>query len=216
MQSSIPFKHAQLAAPSNEKLRKACIESDLYLSAPTSKAAKDSNYLMGVCTQQYWVPFIKQVRMANCECPPSKALLLQMVREELNKPNVLYPNGRNLGITDPKMVDRKWLLDVLATLNQNHEIFQPGYKPPTAAEVEEEDVLEDNLRVPDPLGVLQKVLQKNPALLSDKKQVRGRKSRFMSKEQELQSKLDQIMRSGNKMNVKAQKIQEQLEEQQRA
>ena len=98
------------------------------------------------------MPYYKDVKKANCPFPPKKQLILDEANKEASKkPN---PARYNLGFVDAAYVDKPWLLDILCTLNENHEFFKKGYRPEKAEVVKQPDDDEflDFMHITDPHG----------------------------------------------------------------
>lgn len=98
----------------------------------------------------------------------------------------------NLGFTDASWVDKKWLLDILATLNEHHEYFQKGYKASKEEKVYNEDPELYNVKIDDPNGYF-----KNMPAVDPKKKIKGRNI-FMTKEEKLQLKVKRMEAKANK------------------
>lgn len=55
-----------------------------------------------------------------------------------------YSLGHDLTQKDAKLPDKKWMIQVLSTLNPSHAIFKKGYRPPLSNQKEETTVFVDN------------------------------------------------------------------------
>jgi hypothetical protein len=59
-----------------------------------------------------------------CPRPPSKEFLKRAV-EQLCEAQL-----KKLGIKENRLPNKQWLLNILASLNPDYEVFQKGYVPP--------------------------------------------------------------------------------------
>jgi hypothetical protein len=64
-----------------------------------------------------------QVTYRNCQEPPSKSVLAEMIAAEAEK------RGVKTGLTEQNLPEKSWLLLVLSTLNPEHRIFSKSYRP---------------------------------------------------------------------------------------
>ena len=76
---------AQEQAGSCEGLRNLLVLNGKYMAAASTKACRNSEYLMSVFTGFCWVPDYKHVKKANCLFPPKKQLILDAIKAEADK-----------------------------------------------------------------------------------------------------------------------------------
>jgi hypothetical protein len=110
----------------------ACVK-DLYIFTarngfylPKEKSsAVNELMLINVLKGTYWCPKDKDIRVKNCVTAPLKETLIQalMLICEKNKHNIAW-------IDETHMPDKKWLVDVIATLDPENEIFKKDYVAP--------------------------------------------------------------------------------------
>ena len=90
-------------------------------------AAINEVMLLGVMRGDYWCPKVEEIRIKNCVKPPLKEIIASKVWDLCTSKHL------NLAWMDPTHIpNKKWLLEVLATLNPADEIFMKDYvAPPT-------------------------------------------------------------------------------------
>ena len=81
--------------------------------------------LLGVLRGEYWCPKVEDIRIKNCVKPPLKEIVASKVWETCTSREL------NLAWMDPAHIpNKKWLLEVLATLKPEDEIFRKDYVAP--------------------------------------------------------------------------------------
>ena len=88
-------------------------------------AAINEVMLLGVLRGEYWCPKVEDIRIKNCVKPPLKEIVASKVWETCTSREL------NLAWMDPAHIpNKKWLLEVLATLKPKDEIFRKDYVAP--------------------------------------------------------------------------------------
>jgi hypothetical protein len=88
-------------------------------------AAINEVMLLGVLRGEYWCPKVEDIRIKNCVKPPLKEIVASKVWETCTSREL------NLAWMDPAHIpNKKWLLEVLATLKPEDEIFRKDYVAP--------------------------------------------------------------------------------------
>ena len=88
-------------------------------------AAINEVMLLGVLRGEYWCPKVEDIRIKNCVKPPLKEIVASKVGETCTSREL------NLAWMDPAHIpNKKWLLEVLATLKPEDEIFRKDYVAP--------------------------------------------------------------------------------------
>ena len=82
------------------------------------------NYLWGVQLGAYWVPTKATHVHRECVTPPPKAQIFAEVKR------LLDARGLTIGDTEKGLPDVPWLLDCLATLDEDHRFFDQNYVAP--------------------------------------------------------------------------------------
>ena len=121
---SVNLQDAQLIAGSCEGVRNLMVYNGKYMPAASCKNMRNSEYLMLVFHNKVYVPLTKKVKRGICLNPPKKELILKEILKEIQK--MPDPSKYNLGFDDASNVDREWLLDLLATFNEDHRYFDKG------------------------------------------------------------------------------------------
>ena len=67
----------------------------------------------------------KETKVLNCATPPKKEILIQLVKEELNKRG----ERRTFSVDKNHTPDAIYLITLLGSLNPNHAIFAKDYLP---------------------------------------------------------------------------------------
>lgn len=100
------------------------LRNGFYLPSESANAVNEV-MLLGVTQGLYWCPKYDEIRIKPCPKPPTKDVLLNKVLEaaSLLSYNVSW-------IDEKHHPDKKWLVDVLATLKPGDEIFKKDYVPP--------------------------------------------------------------------------------------
>ena len=71
-----------------------------------------------------YCPKFNEIRLAPCPVRPAKELVVK----EVEKTCLLH--NKNLGDFSKQQPNKKWLLEVLSTLNPKHYFFAKSYMPP--------------------------------------------------------------------------------------
>ena len=102
-------------------LYKVAVRNSFYLPSPKSSAVTEF-MLYNVLQGKYWCPKDKDIRVKNCVTAPLKETLIQslMLICEKKKHNIAW-------IDETHMPDKKWLVDVIATLDPDNEICKKDY-----------------------------------------------------------------------------------------
>ena len=88
-------------------------------------AAINEVMLLGVLRGEYWCPKVEEIRIKNCVKPPLKEIVASKVWDTCTSKHL------NLAWMDPAHIpNKKWLLEVLATLKPEDEIFRKDYVAP--------------------------------------------------------------------------------------
>jgi hypothetical protein len=88
-------------------------------------AAINEVMLLGVLRGEYWCPKVEDIRIKNCVKPPLKEIVASKVWDTCTSKHL------NLASMDPAHIpNKKWLLEVLATLKPEDEIFRKDYVAP--------------------------------------------------------------------------------------
>ena len=178
--TQISLKDAQQHVTSCEDLRNILILNGKYMPAPTSKACRNSEYLVAVYQNLIWVPDYRVVKKSKCLFPPNKQHILDAIIKEIAKKQ--HPERYHIGFEDASLVDKPWLLDTLCTLNENHLYFDKNYRAKKEECVKnDDDELLAAMMIEDPNGYFHNL----PDLHSGAKKNMKRKGRnlFMNKEE---------------------------------
>jgi hypothetical protein len=107
-----------------EDLYKMAQRNGFYLPKFKSSAVNEA-MLINVLKGTYWCPKDKDIRVKNCVTAPLKETLVQQLRLNCDKKkyNVFW-------IDEMHLPDKKWLVDVIATLDPENAIFKKDYVAP--------------------------------------------------------------------------------------
>ena len=95
-----------------------------HLPALKSSAVNEM-MLLNILKGEYWCPKTEEIRIKNCVKPPLKEVLLGKLWDICTKKNL------NIAWIDVQhMPNKKWVIEVLATLNPADEIFKKDYVAP--------------------------------------------------------------------------------------
>ncbi len=97
-----------------------------------------SEYLEAVRQGKFYCPKYGEIKMLPCPNPPPKEMLINKVKFAAKRLKLA-----DTGIDEKHEPDRKWLVDVLATLQPDDEIFKKNYLPP-ARVIKDQDYVIDN------------------------------------------------------------------------
>ena len=93
-----------------------------------------------------------------------------------------------MGIKDASYVDRKYLLDVLATLNEDHLYFDKSYRPAKVELVEKDPDPLEQMMIPDPNNFFAGIPEPDPNKM---KKRRGRNI-FMTPQQKIEFQMKKL------------------------
>ena len=82
------------------------------------------SYLRNVVYGVYYVPSFSEIKILPCPRPPPKELIYSEIQEVLQG----HKPPRTMGFDLQKLPGIQYLLQVLATLNSDHQFFQPNYE----------------------------------------------------------------------------------------
>jgi hypothetical protein len=100
------------------------VRNGFYVPTETSTAVNEVA-LLNILQGLYWCPKYDDMRMRPCPKLPQKQVLMEKLFA------VADAKGLNLSWIDERhLPDKKWLVDVLATLAPSDEIFNKNYIPP--------------------------------------------------------------------------------------
>ena len=136
MDSTITLEQAKLLVKSKSHLYKAMIRNGWYLPKLKSSVVTEK-YLNGVRDKKYYCPKYSDLKTLPCPDPPGKEFLLDEVMKFTNAKRL------DIGAVEGKVPDSDWLLQVLAILSPDHDVFRKDYMPPIK-EVKKEDLVVDN------------------------------------------------------------------------
>jgi len=95
-----------------------------YVPIKTSSAINEL-MLVNILHGNYWCPKYQDLKLKPCVKPPVKAVLVEKLKEQC-----LLENYNVAWIDETHLPDSKWLVDVLATLKPDDEIFRKNYVAP--------------------------------------------------------------------------------------
>ena len=107
-----------------------------WLLPKISSSIVTMEFLQEVRSKTIYCPMLEDGRFKPCLNPPSIEVLCEMiqngVRASLTRfdPEVAPRAARLADRLDKRRPDTAWLLAVLAVMNPENEVFQPGYIPP--------------------------------------------------------------------------------------
>ena len=137
---------------------------------------------------------LEDVRFKPCLNPPSIEVLCEMiqngVRASLTRfdPEVAPRAARLADRLDKRRPDTAWLLAVLAVMNPENEVFQPGYIPPRRKTTAVKPVPMAQMPVSNEDDFLTDLPQ-----LTRRELLRGRNDIFLSREEKIEAKLQAKM-----------------------
>ena len=98
--------------------------NDYYLPEKSSSSMNELS-LLNIVQKIYWCPKVQDMRLKNCVKAPLKEVLLDKLRK------ICMAKGYNIAwIDETHTPDKKWLVDVLATVDPENEIFKKDYVAP--------------------------------------------------------------------------------------
>ena len=106
-------------------LYNADLRNGYFLPKKTSSAVNDL-MLINILKGSYWCPETDQIKIKNCvKAPVVETLLKKIVPICLSKQlNISW-------IDDTHVPDKKWMVDIIATLDPDNEIFKKDYVAPS-------------------------------------------------------------------------------------
>ena len=109
-----------------DDLYKLAVRNGYYLPKQKSSAINEIA-LYNILDHKYWCPKTEDIRIKNCVTPPTKEVILEKLQA------ICFTKKLNLAwIDEGHMPDKKWMVEVLATLAPSDEIFKKDYvAPPT-------------------------------------------------------------------------------------
>jgi len=107
-----------------DDLFKMADRNGYYLPKQKSQAINEIA-LFNILQGKYWCPKVDEIRIKNCVTPPTKDVILAilLLKCQEKKLNLAW-------IDEARMPDKKWMVDVLATLDPSNEIFAKDYVAP--------------------------------------------------------------------------------------
>jgi hypothetical protein len=82
-------------------------------------------YLRNIIHGKAYCPKYAEVKMLPCQRPPTVDVLLRKFHRICRDQNLVLA-----GVDESHIPDKRWLLDFIATLNPQDEIFKKNYLPP--------------------------------------------------------------------------------------
>ena len=105
-------------------LYEACLRNDWYLPKYKSSMVTEA-YLKNVMIGKTWCPRYSELKPKPCPRPPYKQILIdKFLAAAIDK------GYQSIGMDEDHLPDKRWLLDVLAKLTPDDEIFRKNYLPP--------------------------------------------------------------------------------------
>ena len=102
-------------------LYEATIRNGYYLPMKSSSAVNEV-MLVNVLKGSYWCPKTEEIKIKNCVRAPIKQTLYNTIQKVCAKKKL------NIAWMDELHVpDKKWMVDVIATLDPENEIFKKDY-----------------------------------------------------------------------------------------
>ena len=77
---------------------------------------------------KYWCPYVKEIHPVNCPDPPKKEDVLTHLLAFAKDSDKL------LGITEKRIPDKDWALQMLYALKPDHNFFKKSYVPKRAVD----------------------------------------------------------------------------------
>ena len=179
----------------------SCLVRNGYLMPPRKDAMLTQKFLKGVQSKKFWILHSDHVlAVKQCADPPSRKVLAKIVSSIMKTyPGLEEPMLSGMRRTAKHIKKRppspQWLLLVLATLDQDHDLFHKGYVAPKKPKAFEEVLIANPDNFFDGLPV-----------------VENKKKRFMSLYDKKTKKGMQVA----KMQKSLAKMQEKLAQQQAA
>ena len=109
-----------------EDLYNAAMRNGYYLPKMKCSAVNEIA-LVNILKQEYWCPKADEIRIRNCVKAPVKEVLFSKLKSLCQSKNL---NISWISEEKNQVPDKKWLIDVIATLNPSDEIFKKDYVAP--------------------------------------------------------------------------------------
>ena len=109
-----------------EDLYNAALRNGYYLPKQSCTCINEIS-LINILKNEYWCPKSEHIRIKNCVKAPVKETLLNKLM------TLCHAQGLNvswINVEKNQTPDKKWLVDVIGTLNPNDEIFKKDYVAP--------------------------------------------------------------------------------------
>lgn len=103
------------------------VRNEYYLPSMKSSCCSEE-FITDVLQGRCWCPKVGELRLKPCLQPPSVEILIGRVMKAAKSAN------KELMLTPEKPPNVKWLVDVLALLKPDDEIFKKDYVPPPRIE----------------------------------------------------------------------------------
>ena len=84
--------------------------------------------LVNILKNEYWCPKSEDIRIKNCVKAPVKETLYAKLEALCQRQNL---NISWINVEKNQVPDKKWLVDVIGTLNPKDEIFKKDYVAPS-------------------------------------------------------------------------------------
>ena len=109
-----------------DNLYNAALRNGYYLPKQSCSAINEIT-LVNILKKEYWCPRTEDVRIKNCvKAPVKESLFGKLETLCFNKKlNISW-----IDVEKKQLPDKKWLIDVIATLNPEDEIFKKDYIAP--------------------------------------------------------------------------------------
>lgn len=109
-----------------EDLYNVAVRNGFYLPKRSSSAVNEI-MLVNVLKNAYWCPKAADIRLRNCVKPPAKEALFGKLETLCFNKNL---NISWINVEKNQIPDKKWMVDVIATLSPEDEIFKKDYVAP--------------------------------------------------------------------------------------
>jgi len=106
-------------------LYNAALRNGYFLPKQTCSAVNEL-MLVNVLKGTYWCPKVEQIKIKNCVRAPVVETLLKILVP------LCHAKKHNIGWIDETHVpDKKWMVDIIATLDPGNDIFKKDYVAPS-------------------------------------------------------------------------------------
>ena len=103
----VPLDSVKCHLSNTQNMYDLLARSDYFLPDRTASIITRT-WLHGVRTGKYLVPKCHEVRVKNCVCPPTPKIVIAELQRMI---------GNDLGISQKKQPDMKWMLWVISSMN---------------------------------------------------------------------------------------------------